>query len=157
MRLAIIGYGRLGSAVGRAWEEKGNEVSTKITSKDSWEAESLDCDVALESTVPSSAADNIIALLKAGVPLVVGSTGWHQRFDEIKIAVKETKGLVFHTTNFSIGVHLLNKFASNMAQTMKSFNEYSPSILESHHIHKPPNSGRVATNFWQVGLKMNIK
>ena len=55
MRLAIIGYGRLGSAVGRAWEEKGNEVSTKITSKDSWEAESLDCDVALESTVPSSA------------------------------------------------------------------------------------------------------
>ena len=136
MRLAIIGHGRLGSAVGRAWDEKGNEVSTKITSKDSWEAKSLDCDIALESTVPSSAADNIIALLKAGVPVVVGSTGWHQRLDEIEEVVKETKGLVFHATNFSIGVHLLNKFASDMAQTMKSFKEYSPSILESHHIHK---------------------
>ena len=119
-----------------SWDEKGNEVSTKITSKDSWEAKSLDCDIALESTVPSSAADNIIALLKAGVPVVVGSTGWHQRLDEIEEVVKETKGLVFHATNFSIGVHLLNKFASDMAQTMKFFKEYSPSILESHHIHK---------------------
>ena len=131
MRLAIIGHGRLGSSVGTAWEERGYEVSAKIRSNDSWKAESLDCDVALESTVPSSAADNIIAILKAGIPVIVGSTGWYQRLEEIEEAVNETNGLIFYATNFSIGVHLLNKFANDMAQTMKSLNAYSPTIIET--------------------------
>ena len=136
MKLAIIGYGKLGAAVGNAWEEAGGTVSAKISSSSKWNASELDCDVALESSTPGSAADNIIACIKAGIPVIVGSTGWHQRIDEVKSAVEANKGRVFHATNFSIGVYLLNLFSSQMAQTLCSFENYTPSIVESHHIHK---------------------
>lgn len=136
MKLAIIGYGKLGRAVGEAWVESGGDLSSKITSKDAWTAEGLDSDVVLESSTPETAAKNILDCLDAGLPVVVGSTGWHSRFDEIESKVNETNGLVFHATNFSIGVHLMNVFATEMARTMKSFEDYTPSITEAHHIHK---------------------
>jgi len=136
MRLAIIGYGRLGKAVGEAWENAGGEVVARITSTDSWTPSELDCDVVFESTNPEGAAENVLGCLKAGLPVVVGTTGWHSRMQEVESLVEENEGLLFHATNFSIGVHLLNNFARAMSETMSSFEEYSPSIEESHHIHK---------------------
>ena len=136
MRLAIIGYGRLGKAVGEVWEKAGGEISAKITSSDEWTAEGLDCDLVFESTTPKSAAGNVLDCLNVGLPVVVGSTGWHSRIREIEDLVEEKQGLVFHATNFSIGVHLLNNFSELMSKAMSSFEEYTPAIEESHHIHK---------------------
>ena len=136
MKLAIIGYGKLGKAVGKAWEEAGGTVSAKISKDTKWIASELDCDVALESSTPESAADNILDCINAGIPIIVGSTGWHQRINEVEDAIEEFKGLVFHATNFSIGVHLMNLFSGQMAKTLSSFESYTPSIVEAHHIHK---------------------
>ena len=136
MKLAIIGFGRLGKAVGEAWEKSGGKVTHKITSKDKWNADELDCDIVLESSIPSCASKNIVSCIEAGLPLIIGSTGWYSDLGLIKELAKEKNGLVFHATNFSIGVHLLNSFASSMSKAMASFNNYSPSIKESHHMHK---------------------
>ena len=136
MKLAIIGYGRLGKAVGEAWENAGGQVTHRITSKDSWSADGLDCDFVVESSTPRSASKNIISCVEAGLPVIVGSTGWHSDLALIENLVKEKNGIVFHATNFSIGVHLLNLFASIMSNTMAAFNNYTPSIEESHHVHK---------------------
>ncbi len=136
MRLAIIGFGKLGKAVGSAWEDAGGVISDKINSSSTWSATDLTCDVALECSTPDSAVDNIIQCINAGIPVVVGSTGWHHKMDLVEKAVNSKNGLIFHATNFSIGVYLLNLFASQMAKTLNSFAEYSPSIEEAHHIHK---------------------
>jgi 4-hydroxy-tetrahydrodipicolinate reductase len=136
MRLAIIGYGKLGKAVGEAWEAGGGLVVARISHGDVWEAKELEADIVFESSTPESAAENILECVNAGVPVVVGTTGWHHRMGEISTAVEAQGGLLFHATNFSIGVHLMNQFAGNMARTMKAFNDYSPSITEAHHIHK---------------------
>jgi len=136
MRLAIIGFGKLGKAVGSAWEDAGGVITDKIISSSTWSASDLKCDVALECSTPDSAVNNIIQCINAGIPVVVGSTGWHHKMDLVEKAVNSNKGLVFHATNFSIGVYLLNLFSSQMAKTLNSFDEYSPSIEEAHHIHK---------------------
>ena len=141
MKLAIIGYGKLGRAVGEAWVESGGDLSSKITSKDVWTAEGLDSDVVLESSTPETAAKNILDCLDADLPVVVGSTGWHSRFDEIEAKVKETNGLLFHATNFSIGVYLMNVFASEMARTMKSFKNYIKEAAVYHSVEHPNNLG----------------
>ena len=133
MRLAIIGYGGLESC----WRGLGKSrgwISAKITSSDEWTAEGLDCDLSSEH-YSKSAAGNVL-VVNVGLPVVVGSTGWHSRIREIEDLVEEKQGLVFHATNFSIGVHLLNNFSELMSKAMSSFEEYTPAIEESHHIHK---------------------
>lgn len=136
MRLAIIGHGKLGKAVGEAWVAAGGKVVAKIKAGDSWNAEGLEADIVLESSTPETVADNILACIKAGLPVVVGTTGWYDKLEEIKSTVESYEGLVFHATNFSIGVHLMNQFASDLARAMGSFNDYKPRITEAHHIHK---------------------
>ena len=136
MKLAIIGYGKLGKAVGAAWEEDGGIVTDTITSSSKWKASELDCDVVLESSTPDSATRNILSCINCGLPVVVGSTGWYKDLAKVEEAIQQTHGQLFHATNFSIGVHLLNVFSTHMASTLRSFENYKPAIVESHHIHK---------------------
>ncbi len=136
MRLAIIGYGKLGKAVGKVWEDAGGTVTHKIDSTTQWKASELDCDLVLESSTPESASDNIVDCLNAGFAVVVGSTGWYRAMPQVEEAIKKNNSLLFHATNFSIGVHLLNLFSAHIAQTLSAFEEYSPSIVEYHHVNK---------------------
>lgn len=136
MKLAIIGYGKLGKVIGEAWEKAGGEIVAKISSKDSWDVASLDADIAVECTTPSSAVQNLVKCIEGGLPVVTGTTGWLDELPKIEALAKENKTSVFYATNFSIGVHLTNKIASQMTKILKSFDEYTPSITESHHIHK---------------------
>ena len=136
MKLAIIGYGKLGKAIGKAWEAAGGSITAKISSSDSWDASRLDADIAVECTTPSSAIDNLSKCINAGLPVVTGTTGWLEDLHVIESLANEKKSCVFYATNFSIGVHLTNKIASQMTKLLKSFEEYTPSIIESHHIHK---------------------
>ena len=89
MKLAIIGYGKLGKAVGEAWDNAGGQVTHRITSKERWNADDLDCDFVLESSTPRSASKNIASCVEAGLPVIVGSTGWHSDLALIEKLVKE--------------------------------------------------------------------
>lgn len=93
-------------------------------------------DVAIEFTQPDSAIDNIYKCFEAGVPVVTGTTGWYDRFDEVKNRCIETKSSLFYASNFSLGVNLfwsINKFA---AELLDKYEDFDPEITEIHHTNK---------------------
>lgn len=153
MKLAIIGYGKLGKAIGHAWEKAGGEIVAQISSSDSWNANDLNADIAVECTTPSSAVKNLTKCIEAGLPVVTGTTGWLDDLQIIEDLAKSKKSCVFYATNFSIGVHLTNKMAAQMTQLLKSFDEYSPMITESHHIHKLDKPSGTAITLSEVVKK----
>ena len=110
MKLALVGYGKMGRAVERVAMESGHEVVARIDpTLDTREigAETLGgADVAIEFTVPDAAVDNTAALAAAGVDVVVGTTGWHERLDEAAAAVNAAGTGMVHAANFSLGVSL---------------------------------------------------
>ena len=132
MRVAIIGYGKLGAAVAEVAENNGWTVVARVNKGDEWTASGLGADIVFESSTPQDAVNNSLKCIAANLPVVIGTTGWHDRMDELK----EAGGTVFHATNFSIGVHLLNEMSAYMTRAMKKFPEYSAQIKDVHHIHK---------------------
>lgn len=132
MRVAIIGYGKLGAAVAEVAENNGWTVVARVNKGDEWTASGLGADIVFESSTPQDAVNNALKCIAANLPVVIGTTGWHDRMDELK----EAGGTVFHATNFSIGVHLLNEMSAYMTRAMKKFPEYSAQIKDVHHIHK---------------------
>ncbi|PCJ81511.1 MAG: 4-hydroxy-tetrahydrodipicolinate reductase [Bacteroidetes bacterium] len=136
MNIAIIGYGKLGKAVAGIAEENGWTVVAKIKKDTDWDPQSWNADIAFESSTPDQAVGNVLKCLAIGLPVVIGTTGWHSRLPELEKAVAENSSQIFHATNFSLGVHLLNQISRYMTRVMSQFPEYSASIQESHHKHK---------------------
>lgn len=93
-------------------------------------------DVAIEFTTPGTAVQNILASFAAGVPVVVGTTGWTDSLPDIKIMCEKGDGTMLFSSNFSIGVNLFMAFNRYVAKVMNGFPEYTPSMTEIHHIHK---------------------
>lgn len=140
MKLALVGYGKMGRAVESVAMERGHEVVARIDptldTKDIG-AETLGgADVAIEFTVPGAAVDNIAALAAAGVDVVVGTTGWHERLDEAAAAVNAAGTGMVHAANFSLGVNLFFRLARTAARMADALGEYDVHIREAHHRHK---------------------
>jgi 4-hydroxy-tetrahydrodipicolinate reductase len=93
-------------------------------------------EVAVEFSTPASAFDNICTCLEAGVAVVSGTTGWLARWDEAVALCEKLGGTMFYASNYSIGVNLLFRLSEQLARMMEGFPQYSPSIVEIHHIHK---------------------
>ena len=140
MRLALVGYGKMGRTVEGVAMERGHEVVARIDpTLDTHKigAETLGgADVAIEFTVPDAAVDNIAALAAAGVDVVVGTTGWHERLDEAAAAVNAAGTGMVHATNFSLGVNLFFRLARMAARMADALSEYDVHIRETHHRHK---------------------
>ncbi|MCH2199998.1 MAG: 4-hydroxy-tetrahydrodipicolinate reductase [Flavobacteriales bacterium] len=137
MRLAIIGYGKMGKAIERIAEERGHDVVLRATSKAPALPEHLEgVDAAIEFTSPHSAADNLLACMEAGVPVVCGSTGWYTRLAEVSHAASHHDGALLYATNFSIGVNVFNVLVKRASEIMSRLDEYTPSIKEAHHMSK---------------------
>lgn len=154
MRIAIIGYGKMGHAVEQAARSHGHEISCIIDADNLQDFESdrfRNSDVAIEFTRPEEAADNIRRCFTAGIPVVSGTTGWSETMPEIKALCESGKGTLLWSSNFSIGVNIF--FAANryLARIMNSFGQYDPSITETHHIHKLDHpSGTAITTAEQI-------
>lgn len=138
MRVALIGYGRMGRTIEEILLERGHTISLRIDkdSPDNLGAISPEnSDVAIEFTTPTTAFDNIATSIAAGVPVVSGTTGWLDRFDEVKQLVQDHSGAFFYASNFSLGVNIffaVNKFLASLTEGRG----YDSSIHEVHHIHK---------------------
>ncbi|MFY0643185.1 MAG: 4-hydroxy-tetrahydrodipicolinate reductase [Bacteroidia bacterium] len=146
MKIALIGYGKMGKAIEAIAQQKSHEIVARIKSAD-FKAEDLNgADVAIEFTVPEAAAKNIMICFDANIPVVVGTTAWYHDFNAIKDrAIAENQSL-FTATNFSIGVNILFHINKQLASTMNSFEEYEVSMNETHHIHKKDHpSGTAVT------------
>jgi 4-hydroxy-tetrahydrodipicolinate reductase len=139
MRIALIGYGKMGKAIERIAVSRGHEIVLKIDLDNSQDlnAENLSrAEVAIEFTGPASAKDNLLKCAGFGISVVCGSTGWLEALPEVSQAF-EKKGLAFiHTSNFSIGVNIFFELNKKLAALMASHKEYAVEMREIHHTQK---------------------
>ncbi|MBY0347026.1 MAG: 4-hydroxy-tetrahydrodipicolinate reductase [Hydrotalea flava] len=139
MKIALIGYGKMGQAIEKVAVAKGHEIVLKIDVNNAHElnaAHLQKADVAIEFTGPHSAFSNVMQCINSGTPVVCGSTGWLAKWHAIEAACIQQKGSLIYASNFSIGVNLffeLNKF---LAHLMKQHPEYEVTITEIHHTQK---------------------
>jgi len=139
MKIAILGYGRMGREIEKLAVAGGHEivVRTDINSPGQFNPETASgCDVAMEFTGPEAAADTILMALSFGVPVVSGSTGWLMRYDEVKHYCLETGGSFIHSSNYSIGVNVLFRLNAELARIMQRMPGYRVEIEEVHHTAK---------------------
>lgn len=135
MKIALLGYGRMGQAIEKIAIERGHEI---VIRKDIEPIE-LDlgiADAAIDFSHPSAAYDNIKSCIDSGVPVVSGTTGWLDKYDEIVAYCKAKEGSFIYASNFSIGVNLFFNLNLQLARLMKNIGEYEVSMQEIHHIHK---------------------
>lgn len=139
MKIALIGYGKMGQAIETIAVAKGHEIVLKINidNLEDFTVENVQkADVAIEFTGPHSAYENIEKLLLAGVPVVSGSTGWLEKWDTIKTLCEQQNGTLLYASNFSIGVNLFFELNTYLAKLMSRYPEYNVHMKEIHHTQK---------------------
>jgi 4-hydroxy-tetrahydrodipicolinate reductase len=139
MKIALVGYGKMGQAIERIAIERGHEIVAKVDVINQGDFESdafRAADVAIEFTTPRTAFDNYVKCFNAGLPVVSGTTGWLDRLDEIKARCAQQGNTFFYASNFSIGVNIFFALNRYLAKLMNSFPAYDVALKEIHHIHK---------------------
>ncbi len=142
MKIAIVGYGKMGRMIERAAAARGHEIVARFDVDNNINgagltAESLKgIDVAIEFSTPETAVVNIRRLAVLKIPAVVGTTGWYEHLDEIKRLVKEHSGSLVYGANFSIGMNLFFRIVSDAAALFARYSEYDPFLVEHHHKFK---------------------
>lgn len=140
MKIALIGYGKMGHEIERIALSRGHEIVCKIDidNQADFESEQFhNADVAIEFTAPTQAYDNIMRAFKAGVKVVSGSTGWmSEHCEEMRSLCANGDKTLFWSSNFSIGVALFSLVNSYLAKLMNGYPIYDVSMSETHHIHK---------------------
>lgn len=139
MKIAIIGYGKMGRMIESIATEKGHTIGSRIDidNQDLLAAEELrKHDVAIEFSVPGTAYGNISKCLDAGLPVVSGTTGWTDRLPELIERCREENGSFLYASNFSLGVNILFHLNRRLASIMNRHQQYDPMISEIHHIQK---------------------
>lgn len=135
MKIALIGYGKMGHAIEALATERGHEVTVKIDRDDPWPSK-IEADVAIEFTTPATAVDNMLRCFEAGLPVVCGTTGWYADYEKVVSECKNRNGRLFTATNFSIGMNIMFALNERLAKLMRGREDYKVSISETHHIHK---------------------
>jgi 4-hydroxy-tetrahydrodipicolinate reductase len=142
LKLALLGYGKMGKVLAQLAPQRGFQVRLAMDIDANAGGEGITpekfqgVDVCLDFTTPEAALENIRRVAEVGCNLVVGTTGWHQHLDEVrKIVADRGIGMVY-AANFSIGVNLFYRLARVAAETMARFPMYAPYITEAHHQQK---------------------
>ncbi len=138
MKIALFGYGKMGQIIERLAVEAGDEIVLKVDGVDHVELKRdrlEQADVAIDFSQPDAAVPNIYLALDAGVPVVMGTTGWLDRLPEVSCRVKSERGALFWASNFSIGVHIFFATARELSRFIEA-EPYQVSIEETHHTEK---------------------
>ena len=139
MKIALIGYGKMGKIIERIALERGHEIVCKIDidNQNDFDSEVFAAaDVAIEFTAPSVAIANYRKAWKAGVAVVSGTTGWNTQMPEIKAEIEKNNYTLFWASNFSLGVNIFFELNKHLAKIMNNFPAYDAKMTETHHIHK---------------------
>lgn len=139
MKIALIGYGKMGREIERIAREREHEIVAIIdmNEEDKFQSPGFrSADVAIEFTSPKSAFENYTRAFEAGVPVVSGTTGWLDKLDRVKEACEKEGKTFFYASNFSLGVNLFFALNNYLAGLMNRFPEYDVRVEETHHIHK---------------------
>jgi 4-hydroxy-tetrahydrodipicolinate reductase len=142
MRLALLGHGGMGSLVEARAREAGHEITVIFTDRDAGRpvediaASLTGADAAVDFSSGAAVPDHVRACVKAGVPLVEGTTGWAAQLAEVRRIVQSGSGALVYGANFSIGVNLFYRIVATAAQQLGRDPSYAPFIEEAHHARK---------------------
>lgn len=140
MRVALIGYGKMGRMIEEIARNRGHEIVSIIdidNREDFTNNAFSSADVAIEFTSPAAAYDNVMSAFRQGVKVVSGSTGWFAAHkQEMERLCDEELHTLFWSSNFSVGVAIFNALNRYLAKLMNNYSDYDVSITETHHIHK---------------------
>lgn len=139
MRIALIGYGKMGQMIEQIAAERGHETVLKINidnTEDFNQANIANADVAIEFTSPDSAYENVKKCIDFGIPVVSGSTGWNNKLPFLKQYCLDKNGSFLHTSNFSIGVNIFFQVNTLLAKLMAPHKGYDVTLKEIHHTQK---------------------
>lgn len=139
MKIALIGYGKMGHEIEKISIERGHTIVSIIdvnTTSNFDSPEFKSADVAIEFSMPSSALDNYRKCFAARVPVVAGTTGWLEHLDEVKKACAEDGQTFFYASNYSLGVNIFFVLNKYLAKIMNDYPAYDLRMEETHHIHK---------------------
>jgi len=139
MKIALIGYGKMGRAIEEIAKGRGHTIVSIIDIDNQQDFDSqqfLSADVAIEFSQPQSAYTNYLKCFERNIPVIAGTTGWLEQFEEIKNLCSEGNHTFFYASNYSIGVNVLFAVNKYLAKIMNNFPAYNVSMEEVHHIHK---------------------
>ena len=135
MKIALLGYGKMGKAIEKIAIERGHTIVLKVD-KDDKNYDLSKANVAIDISIPSAAVDNITNCFNAGVPIVSGTTGWLDHYDEIIALCKEKNGSFIYASNYSLGVNLFFELNQKLAKMMSPLEGYATTMEEIHHTEK---------------------
>lgn len=139
MKIALIGYGKMGHEIEKIAIERGHSIVSiiDVSNPQDFDSEGFKlADVAIEFSTPDSAIDNYRKAFKANVPVVAGTTGWLEHIDEVKNACEAEEQTFFYASNYSLGVNIFFAVNKYLAKIMNAYPDYNISMEETHHIHK---------------------
>ncbi len=135
MKIALLGYGRMGKAIEQIAIERGHTIVAKIDKNEN-QGNLSEADVAINFSVPDAAVANIKAAMEKQIPVVCGTTGWLEHLKEVEDYCTQNKSAFIYASNFSVGVNLFFKLNTILAKLMHPHKSYTPQMKEIHHIHK---------------------
>lgn len=139
MKIALVGYGKMGKEIEKIATERGHQISFRISKenqKDLQNINTTNTDVAIEFSQPESAYENLKNLLSCQIPTVCGTTGWLEKQVEIEKIALQNQTAFFYASNFSLGVNLFFKLNEFLAKMMNSHQQYQVTMQEIHHTEK---------------------
>ena len=134
MKIALLGYGRMGKEIEKIAVSRGHEIVIRKDVDD--KIDITLADVAIDFSVPTSAFNNITNCLNNNVPVISGTTGWLEKYDEAITLCKEKNGAFIYASNYSLGVNIFFELNKQLAKMMKTIEGYSISMEEIHHTKK---------------------
>lgn len=154
MDIALYGFGRMGKAIEQVALSRGHRVPLKVSAANAGSSPT-GCDVAIEFSRPDHALANIRLCLEAGVPVLVGTTGWYDHLAEVRAMVQANQGTLLWASNFSIGVNLFFRVNRYLAALMDQRPAYAVHVDEVHHVHKlDAPSGTAITLAKDIDMKV---
>ncbi len=134
MKIALLGYGRMGKEIEKIALERGHKIVIKSNGKEPYDITT--CDIAIDFSVPNSAFDNISNCINNDIPVISGTTGWLSRYNDIVSLCKEKNGAFIYASNFSLGVNIFFELNKQLAKMMCNLKQYDVAIEEIHHTQK---------------------
>jgi len=135
MKIALLGYGKMGKVIERIALERGHEIVLRKSSSDTFE-DLHKADVAIDFSIPDAAVANISTCLQQGIPVISGTTGWLENYHEMVKLCEEKNGAFIYGSNFSLGVNIFFELNDHLAKMMSKFNQYKVEMEEIHHTQK---------------------
>lgn len=154
MNIALLGYGKMGKAIETIAIKRGHQIVLKV-SRDTKEFTLENVDVAIDFSLPSSAFKNISNCIHQHTPIISGTTGWLDKYDDVLSLCNEQNGTFLYASNFSLGVNIFFEVNKTLAKLMKGLPQYNVDIEEIHHIQKLDSPSGTAITLAEAIIKQS--